>query len=288
MLYVKVIFVENPPYGFSKKVIKKWKSNFFKISMGIGFFKPDASPDLLDNYGYSDEKLRQSLVDTQEDKENELYNLKFYVVNVPLAEDCFSRILSEDTIVITYYEIKDILESEGLPLENYLLSSLYTYVFLYKCYDKFSEENLVHLVCRGCIFDFCGNKKDVINSCDKPKICESCRKRLVEKRVPVGEINKANQELRHLRRNVIDRLKKNPTKYIVIFSIVLPLMVSVTASLIYDSLKNVVSQEKKQKKEKYMSNMENSDNKTYSSNNSLSIFEYPNDNAYHEGFAEKQ
>lgn len=231
MLHVKVIFVENAPYGLSKSVINNWKSKLFKVSIGSGVFKSWAVPD-LDDYAYSDEKLKTYLVEKQDYNKKEPYNLLFFIVDVPLANDCFSRIIGDDTIVVSYYQIKDILEAKGIPLENYLLSSLYTYVFLYKCHDSFSEDNIVHQVSRGCVFDYCGNKEDVINSCDRPKICDDCIKVLVEKHVPVGEILLANKEMKRIRRNLFERLKRKPIIYTLIFSILLPLLVSIAASLI--------------------------------------------------------
>lgn len=233
---LKVIFVEDISYGFSKNIIRKWKSKLFKVTVGSGMFKPGAMPDLLENYGYSDEKLRLYLVEKHGERDCESYDLKFFVVNVPLAEDCFSRIISKDTIVISYYDIKDILETEGLPLENYLLSSLYTYFFLYRNYAPFVEDGIVHQVSRGCIFDYCGNKREVIYSCNEPKICDNCKINLVERGVPIGEIIRANKEMKCLRRRKIDQLKRNPILYMIVFSILLPLLVSIIASIIYELL----------------------------------------------------
>lgn len=42
-----------------------------------------------------------------------------YILEVPLENNYFSRIIDQNRVLISYYEIKGILRIESIPLENF-------------------------------------------------------------------------------------------------------------------------------------------------------------------------
>ena len=63
---------------------------------------------------------------------NETVHINVFVLDAPLEYNYYSRILDNDYVVVTYYQIREILYKEDIPLENFLLRLLYAYsLYLY-------------------------------------------------------------------------------------------------------------------------------------------------------------
>lgn len=238
MIKVQIVFIGIPVYGLRKNVLSKWKSSLFQVSIVPQTFSLNASCDLED-FGYSDRNLQSSL--PNRDKLNgTASDLLFYILDVPLEENHFSRIISDNRIVISFYQIKDFLNQEHIPLENHILSLMYTYVLLFKgktgsTISMKDEYAIAHDFSEGCLFDMCWIKKEVVHSCVKPTICEECIAFLKRRNVPISDIIAAKKEMKHIQRNLYDRimmfLKFHPI-YSLVISGLIAIILGIVANII--------------------------------------------------------
>ena len=195
--------------------IKNWKSQLFKVVGEIENYPLNADAD-LGSWGYSDEILEDELLKLdQKISMRSTYkgniDIYVYVLSVPLEDNYFSRILHGNRILISYYEIREILDSNYVPQENFLISLLYTYTLMFLAKEKKEltmddEMNIAHDVTRGCLFDMRGIKSDVIDSCISPKICDSCVAYLHNKKISLKIINTTKLEIKRIKRQLYYRI----------------------------------------------------------------------------------
>jgi hypothetical protein len=141
------------------------------------------------------------------------------IVNVPLEDNWYSRRLGDGKIVFTFYEVKEILRSNNIPLENAVFRLLYSYTLRYKRSGNTIPApndggNFTHDETRGCIFDFHGVKSEIAISCDKPIICDECKERLREDRVSESVIAITQEEISNIHKQfyyqILDFIKRHP------------------------------------------------------------------------------
>lgn len=134
-----------------------------------------------------------------------------YVTNVPLENNYFSRILSGNKVVVTIHQIKEILEEAEVPLENFIIAMLYAYSLMYLSsqgsMNMAYENSLAHNDANGCIFNQCGNKKEVVETCLRPHLCDVCKSHFLNNSVPTEQLKHINSKLRKLDRPIYYRLK---------------------------------------------------------------------------------
>lgn len=226
--------------------IKNWKSQLFKVVGEIENYPLNADAD-LGSWGYSDEILEDELLKLdQKISMRSTYkgniDIYVYVLSVPLEDNYFSRILHGNRILISYYEIREILDSNYVPQENFLISLLYTYVLIFLIKDKSElsmndEIAMAHTVTRGCLFDMRGIKTDAIEACVAPQICGICIGKLLSSGIPQRDINLVNSELKRIKRiryyELLLYFQKHPVKSMIIMAIA-SLLLNVISNLITD------------------------------------------------------
>ena len=223
--------------------IKGWKSSLFHVEESIGRHYLPQKSDLEydDLWAYSDDLLSQTLPKTEW---HDGLDLTLYILDAPLEDNYFTRIINGNRILITYYEIKDYLLKENIPLENYLISNIYTYALLllanYRSENRHTlsaedEDAIVHDYHDECIYDMCGNKEDVVYSCVTPQVCSKCKEFLSKRGIKDEEIVNTNQELKRLNRSsyyqIVHKFKSYP---IITFfsSCALAVLLNIIASVI--------------------------------------------------------
>ena len=181
------------PSDFDKRKIKSWKSALFTV---VGDIENYSLTQDSDGYGweFTDENLEQILPKQFQG------NFLIAIVNVPIELNWYSRRLSNNRVVFTFHEIKDILEHFNIPLENAVFRLLYAYTFLFKRSGEripLNDEptNFTHDETRGCLFDMNGIKTDIVYSLHKPIICPDCVERLRKEKVSNETISKAQKEI---------------------------------------------------------------------------------------------
>lgn len=167
------------------------------------------------SWGYSDEQL-----DSAFSKINHLSkaDITFYILDAPIEDNYLSRVLPGNRIVLTYYQAKEMLERESIPLENYILSHIYAYVLLFlakanKTMEPSDEIDISHDYRDGCLFDMCGVKSDVVYKCVQPIICERCKTYLINHGVTRNDIMIAEKEQKKLKRPLYNRIVRKLKSY---------------------------------------------------------------------------
>ncbi len=206
------------------KRIKNWKSELFDIELieERGYLPQKSDLEYDDSWAYSDDLLETELPDIKPSGVNGL-DLTVYILDAPLEEDCYTRIISGNRILITYFDARELLIKENIPLENYLISNIYTYVLLLfakinsgqkPVLDLDDEDAITHDYRDSCIYDMCGNKEEIVYSCVEPCLCGKCEEYLTKRNVTIQEIESARKELKRLRRNryyrIVHWLKHHP------------------------------------------------------------------------------
>jgi hypothetical protein len=154
--------------GFDPKKIKNFSSSLFEV---IGKIDNHELRCNSDGFGW---EFSDDLVREQMPKLNGA-DFMIAIVNVPLEDNWYSRRLGNNQVVFTFYEIKEILQSANIPLENVIYRLLNAYTFAYKRNENKIPEfhemtDFTHDETRGCIFDMNGIKSDLVASCHNPII----------------------------------------------------------------------------------------------------------------------
>lgn len=219
MVNIRIITTNQFGSELNATKFTNWKSALFKV-VDYQLLNLPLVPD-LPNWGYSDKNLNANLPKPDGLKigsmNNETAHVNIFVLDAPLENNYYSRILDNDCVVVTYYQIREILYKEDIPLENFMLRLLYAYSFIYMAkQDKhmtMSDEIRFAHARKGCLFDMCGIKTEVIYSSVSPSLCGDCETKMNGK-VQTTVINKVRKELRHIRKDfyhlVLSFLKSHP------------------------------------------------------------------------------
>jgi hypothetical protein len=238
---IKLISIGHLPLEFNSKKISKFSSSLFEVEGNIDNLALRCNSDGYD-WEFSDDLVK-----------NQMPNLNgadfmIAIVNVPLESNWYSRRLGNNQVVFTFHEIKEILQSDNIPLENVIYRLLNAYTFAYKRsgnkipeFDEMSD--FTHDETRGCLFDMNGLKADLIASCHKPIICGECKERLRRDRVSEDEIQSAEKDINKIQKDLYYRIvvnvKRHPIFALVvssIFAFTFGLAGSVTGSYVFEHL----------------------------------------------------
>ena len=232
------------PIEFNKNKLMNFNSDLFTINKNIENFTINSNSDGQDWY-FSDKLIKEEIPHNLTSNDD----IIFTIVNVPLELNWYSRRLEDNKIVITFHEIKEMLLINKIPLENLIYYLLYAYILAYTKYNKripLSDDfsDLIHDETKGCLFDMHGIKTDVIYSCNKPILCDSCVNKLKESKLSQETIKKVQSEILVIKKDLfyrmMDFIKKHPIWALVISgvsAIILGAIGSIIGSSIYDIIK---------------------------------------------------
>lgn len=235
---IKIGVIGYLPFEFNRKLIKNWKSDIFEIVDEIDeyHFTNDADTFL---WGYSDKILNKELPQTFD---GELF---VGITYVPIQDNFYARRLESNRIVLSYFEMYQILKRDDFPMENLLLRVLYAYCLVYLRSNRTIPQQheclgFTHDDTRGCLFDMNGNKSDVIFSLDSPKICDDCTTRIRNEKVSDNCTNQIKKEIKRIKKKkfykISEFIKKKPFLSL-LFSAIFGILISITASAIYETIK---------------------------------------------------
>lgn len=209
---ISIAMVGHMPLDFDARRIKSWKSDLFTIDCEIESYALTSDSD-GDNWEFTDENLEKTLPKS--------FSGDFLIalVNVPIEMNWYSRRLTNNRVVFTFHEMREILNHSNIPLENVIYRLLYAYTLVFKRNNgsiptNAEATNFTHDETRGCLFDMNGIKTDVIYSCHEPRICPDCVERLRNSRVSNNIIKTVQDEIKKIRKplfyRVLDFIKKHP------------------------------------------------------------------------------
>lgn len=244
-LAIRLIFMGEFPAELHIKGFKKWDSQLFQIK-DIQEYPLNLDPD-WDDWAYSDALLESNLPsfatsnNTISRTPTEKIDINIYVLNKPIQDNYYSRIINNNRVVLTYYQVVELLKKNMIPLDNFLIYHIYLYALVYlikkgKEMTMEDEKYLLHKDCRGCLFDYSIYKNEVIFKCRWLEICGECKYKLITRGVSPIIIESIPAEFRQRTKpcyeKIILLLKKHP---IISFglSFIIAILTSVIASCIY-------------------------------------------------------
>lgn len=235
---IKIGVIGYLPFEFNRKLIKNWKSDIFEIVDEIDEYHFTNDSDTF-AWGYSDKILNKELPKTFD---GELF---VGITYVPIQDNFYARRLESNRIVLSYFEMYQILKQDDFPMENLLLRVLYAYCLVYlRNNHTIPQQNdllgFTHDDTRGCLFDMNGNKTDVIFSLDSPKICDDCTTRIRNEKVSDNCTNQIKKEIKRIKKKkfykISEFIKKKPLLSL-LFSAIFGILISMAASAIYETIK---------------------------------------------------
>lgn len=236
MIKIRLAVLGHLAHPINLSRIKKWKSCLFKIEQDEGSYQITTDSDGL-NWSYSDFNLSQLLPKRQDE------NILLIITNIPLEDNYFARRFSDNRVCLTYHEMVDILTIYNIPLENLILRVLYSISILYKRYGnriptRHEPTNFAHDETKGCLYDMCGIKTDIIYSLNKPQLCEDCIYEITHNknpRIDKNIIDKVQIELKKIHKEryyqILDFVKRMPI-ITLILSTILTIIISVIGSVL--------------------------------------------------------
>lgn len=244
MSFVKItlLTVGHLPVEFDRKKVGQWKSGLFEISGPIESYSLPINSDNY-NWSFTDTSLEKTFPNSFSG------DFAIALVNVPLELNWYSRRLSNNRVVFTFHEMRDILSTASIPLENIVYRLLYAYTLLYlrsgnKIPLSGDHTRYTHDETRGCLFDMNGIKTDVIYSCHQPIICEECIGRLKNDKISSDKIRISQREIKKIKKPLFfvasDFVKKHPIYSLMvstIFALFLGIIGSLAANVIWEKIK---------------------------------------------------
>lgn len=246
MTKIKIVTYGNVKHRLDIDSIIRWKSRLFTIIPDINEYNIGVKSD-IGSWGFSDRCLRLNLPSIESimvgDSLSQDADLYVYVTNVPLEDNYFSRIIAPNRIVLSIFQVQDILRRADIPLENFIIAMLYDYSLMFTASGRSLsmeyENELAHNDANGCIFNNCGHKEEIIDTCLKPHLCDICKSHFLQNSVPADQISGINSELRRLDRPIYYRLKhfiKERPVMALLLSAFTTILLSIIAGLILEKL----------------------------------------------------
>jgi hypothetical protein len=212
MTEVNIIRLGHPQLNINKAIqVINNSQNRYHLS------HKDSIPNLgnsdLHDYAFSDDKLFNLLA-----PHINTTDLTIGITSVLLEDNWFLRPNQERTaFIITIFEVDSIIEKIRRTLEDYFVYQILICVLTSEYLKRSGiepSERLLHDDCKGCLFDFCGNKDDICRGLVKLYIDDRCKGILIEGNVPEENIDASLAVLKYMKkpniRKIIYSIKENP------------------------------------------------------------------------------
>ena len=210
--------------------IRSWSSKLFRVS-SISTCQniPDGR---IGWQAYTDDDL--SFVRPATDAD-----ITVAITEYALEGNFYIRHTASGVIVMSFYEVGDLLEWQSIPLEHFVIRNLYELGLIFQLYGRLVPTrervpDIIHDETRSCLFDMNGLKSDVVFSTAHPSVCDQCRARLSSSQLPSGTLRNLERELRRIRKPLYYRIagfvRQRP---------VLSLCIAATAGFLLNVLANV-------------------------------------------------
>ncbi len=151
----------------------KWRSRLFEVLPEVNQHRLPTKAD-GPFWNFSDNQVSRAVPRRIDG------DILLVLTDAPLEGNYYMRRLSGNRVCISFFQVRDILARENVPVENYVLRSIYE-VLVYYAIAKHhggdlprSEESYTHDETKGCIFDMTGNKADIAVSSRAPNLCDTC------------------------------------------------------------------------------------------------------------------
>ena len=209
--------------------LNNFHSKIFKI---VDTKKIDHLPECDYEWGYSDEAITK-ILKAKKVCNNDV-DLCLCFIDTPIFLNYYTRdlkIFDEKTVLCTFYDADEIFAQNKIDLFNYVHGIVLNETIQIVTNHKVDENQFCHTDTRGCIFDHCGNKKDIIIKYSKPKLCMECRNKIAGELVNNDFIDLLEAEFKTMRKKLFIRIIDFIESH-TIFSMLIYFVVSVLINLI--------------------------------------------------------
>ena len=205
---IRLISVNGAIRELNLRRLYRWKTKLFRISTLTDYdsiiFHKQYDCDQLQAYSAS--LLNRCL------SASEFDGLTVFITYEPLEDNQFSVLLDKNRVVFSLYEVQGILRDAETPLENHIISLLYTYSLMMIAskgggLSMEMEAKFAHDSFRKCLFDFRNDKSYVKYTSVSPILCAQCVERLKEAGVPDKVLVSVKTELKNLKKDLFYRIE---------------------------------------------------------------------------------
>jgi hypothetical protein len=230
---IQLAVLGRPPPDFSVQELLAWESSVFEISPDIGSYELNEDAEGAD-WEYTDDQLEKYLSNKIKG------DFLVILVSVKLQFNWYVRRLTKNRVLLTFYELDQILRFHRIPLKNVALRALYVATLIFQRYGHrippaSEPTNYAHDETRGCLFDMNASKSDVVRSCHEPIICDYCIAQLKQAQLSNELIRTVQSEIRKIRKPLFHQLAE-----FVQLHPVWSLMISLATALLVGVLSSVL------------------------------------------------
>lgn len=200
---IKIVKLGKQKHEYIFKKLQKYRTKIFSVDI----FE-QSRPECDYDWGYSFQTLETILT---KDFDNNKYDMCIGFVDTIIENNFFAKRLRDHNIyVISFFEADELLKAENIDLFNYVLSTMYRYITRFKLNGKY----LTHHETKGCLFDHCGNKQDIIYSSNRPILCTDCVSKIKQTAIESEYLTALSKEIKRIRKTnyyyLSDFIKKHP------------------------------------------------------------------------------
>lgn len=220
--------------------IEKWKSYFFKIE-SISCIENIPETEIKDFFldqKFTKSQLSSNLICPQN------ADLVIGIMPYRFIDNFYLHRIDDNKALISLYGIKEILQSEMISLENFILKQFYEIAAIKHLFSDLISDDVYKLVHRntlGCLFDLNGDRNDIIYNTEKPILCDACKSSIKKRQIEDKIIINLENELKRIKKPLILSIemfiKKHPLLSVIssgLIAIILNLIASGIFSLILD------------------------------------------------------
>ena len=192
-----IIFVGNGNYDVELAYINEIKVNGNSSIFKVNDIKEVCLTDPDETWGYSTAKLFELA-----SSHLTIQNTTICFIDRQLEGNYFRKKLSDYSAVVTFYQTREIYEEAGVSIEKFIYRNLYKSAIRHLLNnDERNKEVKVssHHRTKGCLYDFCKDKYDVVINADKLRpLCSVCEAKLNKAILPRGFVSLLKKELTSL------------------------------------------------------------------------------------------
>jgi hypothetical protein len=222
------------------KKLKLWKSSLFTVD---SINEISSMPELENRSDWqylADSTIKSNLQHASNS------HVTIAITEYQLEDNFYMRRVN-NVVVISLFEVGDLLENYHIPIENFIIKNIYeivTFLHIYKVLPDTQTEipEIIHDETRNCLFDMHGRKRDIIHFfISGPSLCPQCKAYLQQKQLPKDFMKNLIHEIRIIRKPIFykmyDFVKCHPGWTIVIIivtQICIGLLSGLTANFLYN------------------------------------------------------
>lgn len=188
-------------------IIRKWKSDLFTVS-GIECIDHLPNSDIEDGYldvKYSKSKLK-ALISCPIESD-------YAVAIMPyrFEDNFYMHRISDKCVVISLYGIADILKTDSISVEHFIIKQLYEICAIRHLINDLSSDDVyqfIHSDTRGCLFDLNGERSDILYNTEQPILCEECKSVFRKKQIQAETISTLEYELQKIKKPIALKVER--------------------------------------------------------------------------------